>query len=443
MSGPKVVRVISREELVAAGEALLARLDAAIAQWQRECAGNVTPADEQRTRSRREELEAILRNNRFTEFGQAAANEIGYLEVDAVNRKEKAAEAKAQVLARFSNGRELARTLLKNQTSLTEQVRDELLKATNGELTLADMDSIFSKVKQSMFNQADQKITPEQKAIASRLSDDVVDQTFEEWKTKTVRPDERLLEVFRHLSDLELIGDVEIAAELSLQLSQIQSMDDDPIRQMRLDTLIVNVRNAKQGANAKAKLLRSAELLAAELEGFDPTSETSPALKNLKWSESLEKIGALTALGEKELIELRAANAASARRRAVLAGLEKLGYELHEGLSTATTASGRIVVRNPSDNGYGVEVVGGAGSEKLQVRSVAFDSSRDATQDIPEEKRWCDDFGKLQTALRAEGCEIIIEKALGVGTTPIKVLETVEDERRRSISKKSQAGRAR
>lgn len=41
MSRPKVVRVVTREELVAAGTTLLARLDAAAQQWQRDCGGPV------------------------------------------------------------------------------------------------------------------------------------------------------------------------------------------------------------------------------------------------------------------------------------------------------------------------------------------------------------------------------------------------------------------
>lgn len=443
MSGPKVVRVISREERVAAGEALLARLDTAIVQWRRECAGNITAADEQLTNVRRDALEAILRNDRFIEFNQDVANEIGYLEVDAVKRKEKVAEAKVQALARFANGIELARTLLKNQTSLTKQVQSELIKVTTGELTLFEIDSVLSKVKQSMFNQVDHKIAPDKIILASRLSEDLVDQTLEQWKIGTTRLDERFVEAFTQISHIELIGDVETAKALSTQLSQIQSLDDDAFRDMRLDTFILNLRKAKESGNIKAKLLRTAELLAAELASFDPASNTCVALKKLSWADSLDKIRVLILEGEAEFDEVRATNAASSRRRAVLNGLKSLGYELHESISTATTASGRLIVRGPSDNGYGVEVVGDTGLGKVQVRSVAFSASRNATLDITEEKRWCDDFGKLQTILRAEGSEIIIEKALGIGTTPVKVIEVDGGENRSNINIRSHSGRAR
>ena len=47
MSGPKVVRIVTREELVAESTALLARLDAAIQQWQRDCGDSVKPTDVQ------------------------------------------------------------------------------------------------------------------------------------------------------------------------------------------------------------------------------------------------------------------------------------------------------------------------------------------------------------------------------------------------------------
>ena len=87
MSGPKVVRVVTREELVAAGTTLLARLDAAVQQWQRDCGDSVKPADVQVTKNRRDALAAILAADKFAEFGQAAVKEIDFLQADAEQRR--------------------------------------------------------------------------------------------------------------------------------------------------------------------------------------------------------------------------------------------------------------------------------------------------------------------------------------------------------------------
>lgn len=443
MSGPKVVRIITREELVAAGEALLVRLDASVAQWQRDSASNLKPAEAQGTKDRRDALADILRSDRFSEFGQAAVKEIDFLEVDGVRRREQAAQVRAMERSRLFSGRELAQTLLQSQHPMTEGIRKELSSAAAGNLTVAQMDAALSRARQSMFNQAGQAVTLDQRALAGRLADNEPVTSFEEWKSQTTRPDVRLQAVFSHLSELELLGEVDKAAVLSQQLSQLQSVQDNGVRQMRMDTLVLAIRTAKDAAAAKAKLVRAATLLSAELRGFIPDSQTLIALNAAGALGSSEAIEALIAHGQKQLTEARAASAAAARRSAILNGLQKMGYEVHEGLATATTNSGRLVVRNPSDNGYGVEVVAGASSEKVQVRSVAFGVSRDAAQDIPEEQRWCGDFGKLQAALRADGCEVVIEKALGVGAMPMKVLDAGEGERRRGATTPSQADRAR
>jgi len=92
----------------------------------------------------------------------------------------------------------------------------------------------------------------------------------------------------------------------------------------------------------------------------------------------------------------------------------------------------QLVMRAPENAGYGVEISGAGSLDRLQVRTVAFDSARDASGDIPAEQRWCGDFGKLQAALNAQGSEIVIEKAMGVGAVPVKVLQsTIDDDDRR------------
>ena len=48
--------------------------------------------------------------------------------------------------------------------------------------------------------------------------------------------------------------------------------------------------------------------------------------------------------------------AATARRRAVLGGLAKLGYEVRETMATAWANDGRLVLRKPNANDYGIEL---------------------------------------------------------------------------------------
>lgn len=433
MSGPKVVRVVTRDELVAAGIALLVRLDAAVQQWQRDCGDSVKPGDVQATISRRDNLAAMLAADRFSEFGQATVKEIDFLQADTEQRRERAAQARAQERIRNVNGQQLARTLLRAGSSLPPQVRTELERASEGLMSVAEMDEALSRATRALFPVVSQDITPEQKALAQRLGVQETESSFETWKAKSAKRDDRLRSLFTHLAELYTLGFAAESGELEAQLRSVQSIDDDANRNMRLDTLVLAVRKAKDGAVAKVRLFNQAELLAAELSAAAGDSETLSKLRSVSLTTSQERLQAIITLSQTELARVQQAASAAARRKAVLDGLQKLGYRVHEGLSTMATESDRLIARSPVNSDYGVEVVTGA-SQRVQVRSVAFDAARDSSEDVAEERRWCGDFGKLQAALQAGGCEVVVEKALGVGTTPLRVVEIAEDNRRGQIS---------
>jgi hypothetical protein len=190
---------------------------------------------------------------------------------------------------------------------------------------------------------------------------------------------------------------------------------------MKLDSLLVALRKAKDGAIALARLRRQAILLAAEAAQVPGGAELIKALATAG-NASQEELHAMVQGVAIRLEESRVARAAESRRRAVLAGLQQLGYEVQEGLSTATTSGGRIVVRGKSESIYGVEITASAGMERMQVRTVAMDEGRDTSLDIHAEQRWCGDFSELQKRLKTQGTEVVIEKALGVGAVSVKVL---------------------
>ncbi len=426
MSGPKVVRVVTREELVTAGTALLARVDMALAQWKRECCQLATAVDVEVMEERRNELAAMLAADKFAEFGKAAADEVDYLEADAGKRREQAVQARAQERLRQASGQELARALLRVGSDLETQVRAELEKGAAGQLSVAAMDVALSRARQMLFQTSTQAATQAQMALSERLSSADADSSLDSWRARAVTLDMRLESAFTHLAELQALGFDAEAEALGAQIRSAQSLDDDATRDMRLDTLFLALRSSKDVALATAQLLRQVELLAAELFAVSGDSEIVRKLQSANVNLGKEKLQALLTLGREELTKVQAAAAAVARRKAVLDGLQKLGYQVQVGLSTITSDSGRLVVRRPSDSTYGVELVTGA-NQKIQVRSVAFDAGRNPGSDIDEERRWCGDFSKLQASLQDSGCEVIVEKALGVGVAALRVIEAVHD----------------
>jgi hypothetical protein len=432
MSGPKVVRVISREELVAQGETVLRRLDAALAQWERDCTAIGVGADEQKaSRDRRDTLEQALRADRFVDFGRAAIAEIDFLEIDGSKRREKASHARAQERLRLENGRQVAAALLRRVEPIAPITRRELERAAAGGLSLAELDGVLISARQEVVKVKMPELSVQQRALAARLGATQKSESLEDWKAKFVASNHQLQAMFSHLSELELLGEAEQAKVLSAHLAEATSSSDESSRQMRLDTLLMAVKKAKLDAVAHLALRRKAKVLETELAAAQADESLRSSLRTAETQSNFSELPGLVAQAEQKLAELKVAHAATARRRAVLDGLSKLGYQVNEELSTATATGGRLVMRNPAVAGYGVELVPSSGGEQVQVRAVAFEPTRDTSQDIPAEQRWCDDFGALQVALKAQGCSVVIEKSSPVGAFPLRVLALPKDDERR------------
>ncbi|MGA4212529.1 hypothetical protein ACI2UO_11730 [Ralstonia nicotianae] len=383
-------------------------------------------------------MEQMFRADRFAEFRQAAAAEIDFLDADAGRRRERAAQAWAQERARLHSGKELARVLLRHAAPGAPE-RVELQRAAAGELGLKDLDAVLARARQTLFQPGTPQLGANQQALAARLAGGEKTEDFDAWRRKLVASSPRLEALFGHISELELLGQAGRASELHEEMLAALAFPEDAVREMRFDSLVISLKRAKEDAVALENLRRKAAFLGAELARYREGMEELQTLQVAARGAISELQAAVTA-GEQRLTELQAEQIADARRRAVLDGLQQLGYLVHEELSTATSAGGRLVVRNPASKGYGVEIAAGAGMERLQVRTVAFDTNRDSSGDIPAERRWCDDFGALKEALKAQGSEVIVERAMGVGAVPLKLLSTsTTDEARRASSAPRQA----
>lgn len=443
MSGPKVVRVVTREELVAAGESLLARLDAALGDWER-CAqsAGASDADRRASKGRRDALERMLREDKFGDFARAATDEIGFLEVDAEKRVERAAQARALEKARMASGRDLARVLLR-QLGSSFQDRAGLERAAAGDLDLKELDLVLARARQALFESSDSRATEAQKALAARLGAGEKADDVDAWRARSVAASARVLALLNQVANLELLGAGSQAARLQQEIHLACALEDDGVRVMRMDSLQVSLKRAKEETVALARLRRKAALMSAEAARLPEAADVLKSLENASHA-SADELQSAVSSAQARLQELQSAKAAESRRRSVLAGLQQLGYEVQEQLSTATMAGGRLVVREGAQSNYGVEISVAAGMERMQVRTVALSAEREASGDIPAEQRWCGDFGELQKRLKAQGTEVIVEKALGVGAVPVKVLaDAGAEERSRSAVSKTAGTRAR
>lgn len=107
-------------------------------------------------------------------------------------------------------------------------------------------------------------------------------------------------------------------------------------------------------------------------------------------------------------------------------------------MATAWAQTGRVVLRKPATPGYGLEVGGKADNGRLQLRAVALNANRDSQRDRDIETLWCGEFQRLQALLAAQGGELSVERALGVGEVALK--EIGEEEQREMVGVARQRG---
>ncbi|MCR3788915.1 hypothetical protein NAG18_27625, partial [Pseudomonas aeruginosa] len=91
MSGPKVVRIVTREEAIATCERDLQRLDKALARWENQASRLAQFSDAERAaaHARRASLHALLEQERWLDVQLQVKIESEFLKRDLAEREER------------------------------------------------------------------------------------------------------------------------------------------------------------------------------------------------------------------------------------------------------------------------------------------------------------------------------------------------------------------
>jgi len=426
MSGPKVIRVVTMQELVARCEAHLRRLDSAIAEWTKACerAGATDPKADEAVTVRRYELRQMLKEGRFTEIQKQVPAEISFLRSDVQTRIERAAAAAAQAIWNRRRTSRTARILLealeRSDRVVPSDLRHDLEAAEVKDSAVARAFALLSPPV------VGEVATDRQRELASELGRDEKRVTFADWMAHQPVGEEREpdLRIERHLAELPSLG-----IDPSPFSARATALSSEPPSRYTLlaDSLLIELAQAVREGREKALRLSEMRERSAELALYDSTVARSlrgrieAAVAKADISAASALIAEADGLAEEEMRFL----AADARRRAVLNGLASLGYEVNEGMATAWVQDGQIVLRKAANPDYGVELGGGTKSDRLQVRAVTFGSPtspRNTTRDTDAEAAWCSEFERLRTLVSSSGGGIEIEHALPVGAIPLKLV---------------------
>lgn len=417
MSGPKVVRIVTREEILEICRGHMARVDAALAEWTRigrrnDCIDEEAVATAGR---RRDALAALITGERFMDLQKQAANEEAFLRDDIQVRLGAVAAAHAQARQRHRRERDAAATLLRTLKASGSAI-DPAVEAA---LERGAPDALARGFQAMAEQRAGASIAD--LGAAARLRGSEPERTLAGWiATQPASASDPAIErIETRLVELEAYASEDATRVWRARLDEAEKAL--PARRaLLLDGLEVETGRSLTGQRSRRNTLAELVATLAELEaaGLDVAAHGADLA-------ALDETGitARTAAARAAIEGHRASRAAEARRAAVLEGLAGLGYEVAEGMSTTWVDEGRLVLRNATRPDYGVEVSGAGESGRMQMRAVAFDAGGrgpDPSRDRDAETIWCGDVSGLEERLSKIGGGLVIERALPVGATPLK-----------------------
>ena len=436
MSGPKVVRVVTREELQAICRRQIAVVDAAIKELARIIRQYELPESELEKAflTRRNALATLLDNGSYAALQKQGAALLDHCRAEAVRLERKAIAAIEAAKARRRRVSDGARSIFDALTAAGIAPPADLYAIVGTSLTADDeMLRQQQKIVESAFRlfvgsgKASTALTDQQKSLALRLGGGEEVQTFAAWQAAQVEQvDPQAARLDKVLSEVESLGDAAVIEEFGKRAALIAREPALSQRRLLTDSFVLDASN-------RLKMLKEEAALRTQLRELHGVLCTYGDVETTKVAESIATALASPKTLDKTLISTANAAidqaqrklAAVARRRAILAGLATLGYEVRENMATAWARDGRLVVRKPGATDYGVEFAAPEDAARLQVRLVGAQSPaqpRGVARDRDQEATWCSEFGELRKLVAKAGGDLQIERAKEVGAEAVKTI---------------------
>ncbi|EMX6257145.1 hypothetical protein AAHH43_001369 [Pseudomonas aeruginosa] len=435
MSGPKVVRIVTREEAIATCERDLQRLDKALARWENQASrlAQLSDAERAAAHARRASLHALLEQERWLDVQLQVKIESEFLKRDLAEREERAIRQAAETRQQHRRLQENASALLQALDTRPDAASAALRQTADGVLR-DDAEALLAQGFAALASApAEERLSEAQRELAQRLKTDETPMSLEQWRARQQQDaphEQRLARIDRHIAELQLLQGEASAQAFLERLARAEAEQRPERRNLLLDSLVLDLAQAAREHQQQRQRLEHLQDLASEVAalGAAEHAELLQRAAACQPDSDPQQLAELTERCNAILTAHLQQQAALARRQAVLQGLASLGYEVREGMATAWAQTGRVVLRKPATPGYGLEVGGKADNGRLQLRAVALNANRDSQRDRDIETLWCGEFQRLQALLAAQGGELSVERALGVGEVALK--EIGEEEQR-------------
>ena len=430
MSGPKSVRYISLEEIIAICEGLIARYRALSTVWLKhlETVGLGEENDKALVGKVLVDLERILEKRDTSMLQKRMIEEEAWLEREVERRTEQKADRRRReensARRRVSSAATVLKALNRKKQSVPVSVINILSDARDGrDVDKGALNFAISAAFEALAESETRELTDAQLTLAKALGADTGRQILSDWLATDAGEDAAAgTKLDKAMADMTVMfGDT--AMTPFRKRSLVIAQEPDPARRaLLMDSFTIELATFSRSEKEMDRLQKEAAVTLAHLR-----------MAKKVFHEEIERIE--TAIVKRNAATLKqlvqnadsayqnhfAIMARAARRRALLDALNKLGYAVEEGMETAFAEEGRVVLERVSRSGYGVEVSGLVANDKFQVRATRFgDTLADDAADLYHEQEWCSSFSDLRTLLGGMGDELVLERAMGVGETPLK-----------------------
>ncbi len=288
--------------------------------------------------------------------------------------------------------------------------------------------------------QPSKTLSTEQQALKSRLQSDAAITSFSTWLTTyEPKPSKQQIRLDTLLTYLSLMP------PMPLRHSQIQTFITraEALEQgiqttqfaVKMDSLIVDVSTFIQLQKHQKQQQEALQHYQETIESIEPenTSDMLQRIKQVliiltKQTEREFDLDSFVQQAHDYVETLQNDHAADSRRHAVLTGLQALGYDINENMTTAWVENGRLIVKKSAVDDYGIELAAPSNMQRIQARVTVNNDAkqRSMTTDNAAEEAWCGDFSQLKQTLADDKGEIIIDRALAVGSQALKEIATEE-----------------
>lgn len=454
MSGPKIIRIVTREEKLAMCEGHLTHLDETIARWTRVGLRNDTIDEGAITaiKTRREAIRMLVEKDRFSEAQKQALAEMAFLQSDIDARLRKSVEAAAKTRQERRNLASTAATLLSMilsaQKKIPETLRHNLEMAKNGE---GDHSLATKAISQAFACLEPPKPTTDstsrQREIARKLTAEPAENpTLADWlATQPKMEDDVSCRIDGLISELEILAGHETAKPYNARLKAITKEGSRDKQSLLSDSLLLDLAAVLKEQRIASETKSNLAVMHSQIIRFNTvaaqslTAEIDVVLK----TNNVKEAKLLITRAERLVAEEIKTVADVARRKAVLNGLAKLGYEVREGMTAVWIREGKVIVPKAANPMYGVEFTSIKEGERMQARVVRFensDTSSDPARDRDMEGAWCNEYQRLQELIVSTGGSATLERALLPGDTPVKTVNVANE---RGLTKSTSSKRNR